>query len=106
MPDITKKGMTEEQPDPSELIKPGTGPDIGPYPWPETWSKLLPNIKSVIIDHYAKLPEDHPKPKGLRPMATVDARFPMYYQTSVKQGMSLLTDYFAAMAGRDMEGVA
>jgi hypothetical protein len=36
----------------------------------------------------------------------VDARFPMYYQTSVKQGMSLLTDYFAAMASRDMGGVA
>jgi hypothetical protein len=52
------------------------------------------------------MPEDHEKPKGMRPLAMVDARFPMYYQTSVKQGMSLLTDYFAAMASRDIEGVA
>lgn len=109
MSEITKNGMTEEeqsaQPDPSELIKPGTAPDVGPYPWPEIWSKLSPGMKR-LVERYAEMPEDHPNPKGLRPLAMVDARFPMYYQTSVKEGMCLLTDYFAAMASRDMEGVA
>ncbi|HEX9896270.1 MAG TPA: hypothetical protein VGA85_01230, partial [Dehalococcoidales bacterium] len=105
MPDNTKNRKRKEQPDPSELIKPGTAPDVGPYPWPEIWSKLSPDTKAEI-ERYAKMPEDHPKPKGLRPLAMVDARFPMYYQTSVKEGMRLLTDYFAAMASRDMDGVA
>lgn len=105
MPGNAKNRKTKEQPDPSELIKPGTAPDVGPYPWPGIWGKVTPDIKEVI-EHYARMREDFPKPKGLQPLATVDARFPMYYQTSVKQGMSLLTDYFAAMAGRDIKGVA
>jgi hypothetical protein len=105
MSDSTKNRKRKEHPDPSELIKPGTAPNVGPYPWPEIWSKLSRDTKAEI-ERYARMPEDHPKPKGLRPLAMVDARFPMYYQTSVKQGMSLLTDYFAAMASRDIKGVA
>jgi hypothetical protein len=104
MSDI-KKNKKTEKPDPSELIKLGTAPDVGLYPWPEIWSKLSPDTKAEM-ERYARMREDHTKPKGLRPLAMVDARFPMYYQTSVKQGMSLLTDYFAAMASRDSEGVA
>ena len=46
------------------------------------------------------------KPEGLRPLAQLDARFPVSYQKSVPEAMRVLTEYFAALSGRDLEAVA
>jgi hypothetical protein len=50
--------------------------------------------------------EDPQAPPGLRPLAQPDYRFPMTYETSVPEGMRLLTQYFAALSRRDLEGMA
>jgi hypothetical protein len=54
----------------------------------------------------AQAVEELPKPATLRPYAMLDARFPVYYETSVSEGTRLLTEYFAAASRRDMAGVA
>jgi hypothetical protein len=50
--------------------------------------------------------EELPKPAGLREAGMLDARFPVYYETSVAIAMPLLTRYFAALSRRDMHEVA
>jgi hypothetical protein len=47
-----------------------------------------------------------PTPKNLRAPGMLDARFSVYYKTSVPQAMSLLTDYFASYNDRDLSAVA
>jgi len=50
--------------------------------------------------------EELPEPKNIKPGAMLDARFPVYYKTSVPEAMRLLTEYFAAYNDRDMAAVA
>jgi hypothetical protein len=54
----------------------------------------------------AQATEELPRPAGLRPYGMLDARFPVSYETSVAEGSRLLTQYFAAMSRRDIQGVA
>jgi hypothetical protein len=54
----------------------------------------------------ANAAEELPKPAGLREAGMLDARFPVYYETSVAVAMPLLTRYFAALSRRDMREVA
>jgi len=54
----------------------------------------------------AKAIEEVPEPKNIRPGGMLDARFPVYYKTSVPEAMRLLTDYFAAFNDRDLNAVA
>ncbi len=46
------------------------------------------------------------KPAGLRPRAQLDSRFPITYESSVPEAMRLITEYFAALSRRDLEGMA
>ena len=50
--------------------------------------------------------QELPKPLNLKPGGMLDARFPVYYRTSVPEAMRLLTEYFAAFNDRDMAAVA
>lgn len=50
--------------------------------------------------------EELPEPKNIRPGGMLDARFPVYYKTSVPEAMRLVTDYFAAFNDRDLAAVA
>ncbi len=54
----------------------------------------------------AAVPQDFPTPAGLRPLAQLDARFPVNYAESVPNAMRLLTEFFGALAARDLEGLA
>lgn len=45
-------------------------------------------------------------PEGLRPMAQLDARFPVAYRTSVPEAMRVATEYFAALSQRDLGAMA
>src|SRR5215831_15496985 len=47
-----------------------------------------------------------PKPVGLKPHAMFDCRFPQSYETAVPAAMSVLTQYFAALAKRDLRAMA
>jgi hypothetical protein len=49
---------------------------------------------------------DPVKPDGLRPLAQLDARFPVAFETTVPEAMRILTQYFAALSRRDLEGMA
>jgi hypothetical protein len=44
-------------------------------------------------------------PKGLGPRAMVDNRFPVTWETSVPQGINILTQFFAALNRRDLKGI-
>lgn len=50
--------------------------------------------------------QDPQAPAGLRPLAQPDCRFPIAYETSVPEGMRLLTQFFAALCRRDLAGMA
>ena len=50
--------------------------------------------------------EDPKPPAGLGPHAQLDARFPMSYETSVTEGVRVLTTFFAAQSRRDLRGMA
>ena len=50
--------------------------------------------------------EELPEPKNIKRGAMLDARFPVYYRTSVPEAMRLLTEYFAAFNERDLAAVA
>src|SRR5580658_10321192 len=73
--------------------------------WTPSTDKLPADIQADLARR-AKLTEELPKPAGLRPNAQLDARFPVYYKTPVGESFRLLTDYFAAFASRDVQGVA
>jgi hypothetical protein len=50
--------------------------------------------------------EDLPTPAGLKPGAEPDNRFPVFYESSVPEGMRLVTEYYAALVRRDLKGMA
>ena len=50
--------------------------------------------------------EDPQAPKGLGPRAMVDNRFPVTYQTSVTEGVRVLTQFFVALSQRDLKSIA
>ena len=50
--------------------------------------------------------QDPQRPKGLGRRAMVDQRFPVTYQTSIPQGVSILTQFFVALSERNSKGIA
>ncbi len=50
--------------------------------------------------------QDPQKPAGLGPEAWPDARFPMFFETSVPEAMKLATQYMAALSRRDLAGLS
>ena len=70
---------------------------------------MMSNVEGDIkrdLEMRAKATEELPKPAKLRDGAMLDARFSVYYKTSVPEAMRLLTDYFAAYNDRDLNAVA
>jgi hypothetical protein len=71
--------------------------------------EMLAGIEDDVkkdLEMRAKATEELPKPKNLRDGAMLDARFPVYYRTSVPEAMRLVTGYFAAYNDRDMAAVS
>ncbi len=66
---------------------------------------IEPDIKKDL-EMRAAAAEELPKPKNLKPGGMLDARFPVYYKTSVPEAMRLVTEYFAAFNDRDLAAVA
>ncbi len=66
---------------------------------------IEPDIKKDL-EMRAAAAEELAKPKNLKPGGMLDARYPVYYRTSVPEAMRLLTEYFAAFNDRDMAAVA
>lgn len=56
--------------------------------------------------HAQAAAEELPPPKGIRPGAMLDCRFPVSYQTSVPAAMNVMVQYFAALASRDLRAIA
>src|SRR5262245_37693478 len=52
------------------------------------------------------LAQDPPRPKGLGRRAMLDQRFPVSYQASIPQGISILTQFFVAQSERNLKGIA
>ncbi|MGA2389404.1 MAG: twin-arginine translocation signal domain-containing protein [Candidatus Sulfotelmatobacter sp.] len=84
-----------------------------PAPTKETRDQLRQDMIEGIEDDIkkdlemrARSKEELPKPAGLRQGGMLDARFSVYYKTSVPEAMRLLTTYFAAFSDRDMAAVA
>jgi hypothetical protein len=50
--------------------------------------------------------DELPQPAGIRPKGMLDNRFPVTYRQSVPQGMAVLTEFFAALASRDLRAIA
>jgi len=50
--------------------------------------------------------QDPQRPKALGRRAMVDQRFPVTYQTSIPQGVSILTQFFVALSERNSKGIA
>jgi hypothetical protein len=86
----------------------GTG-SIGGETRDQLRQDMLAGIEDDIkkdLDMRSKAAEELPRPKNLRPGGMLDARFPVYYKTSVPEAMRLLTEYFAAYNDRDYAAVA
>jgi hypothetical protein len=66
---------------------------------------IEPDIKKHL-EMRAEAIQELPEPPNLKPGGMLDARFPVYYRTSVPEAMRLLTEYFAAFNDRDMAAVA
>jgi hypothetical protein len=66
---------------------------------------IEPDLKKDL-EMRAAAAEELPKPKSLKSGGMLDARYPVYYRTSVPEAMRLLTEYFAAFNDRDMTAVA
>jgi hypothetical protein len=66
---------------------------------------IEPDIKKDL-EMRAAATEELSKPKNLKPGGMLDARYPVYYRTSVPEAMRLVTEYFAAFNDRDMAAVA
>ena len=45
-------------------------------------------------------------PAGITPGGLLDQRFPVSYRTSIPAAVNVMTDYFAALSQRDLEGMA
>ena len=52
------------------------------------------------------VPDAPARPAGLKPHAMFDCRFPAAYETSVPAAMSVLTQYFSALAQRDLRAMS
>jgi hypothetical protein len=52
------------------------------------------------------VPDAPPRPAGLKPHAMFDCRFPAAYETSVPAAMTVLTQYFSALAQRDLRAMS
>ena len=63
------------------------------------------SVTAQAQDEQAGGPE-YSKPDALKPLAQLDARFPVSYQKSVPKAMRVLTQYFEALSRRDLEGMA
>jgi hypothetical protein len=50
--------------------------------------------------------QDYPPPSGIAKRGMFDSRFPIAYEASVPAAMTLLTQYFAALARRDVGAMA
>jgi hypothetical protein len=50
--------------------------------------------------------QDPPAPSGIHPLAQFDSRFPVAFESSVPQAITLLTAYFRALSARDLAGMA
>ncbi|MCB9490842.1 MAG: hypothetical protein H6674_02095 [Dehalococcoidia bacterium] len=46
------------------------------------------------------------KPEGLHPLGQPDARYPVFYAESVPNGLRVMSEFFAALAARDLEAIA
>src|SRR5277367_4514312 len=49
---------------------------------------ITPDVQADL-ERRAKLTQYLPKPDGLRPKAQLDGRFPVYFETSIPEGMRL-----------------
>lgn len=49
---------------------------------------------------------DPPEPDGIHPLGQLDARFPVTYRRSIPAAMAVLTEYFEALADRDLDAMA
>jgi len=50
--------------------------------------------------------QDPQPPSGIKPLAQLDSRFAITFESSVPAAMSLLTQYFRALSERDLAGMA
>jgi hypothetical protein len=66
---------------------------------------IEPDLKKDL-EMRGSAPEELPEPTNLKPGGMLDARFSVYYRTSVPEAMRLVTEYFAAFNDRDMAAVA
>ena len=49
---------------------------------------------------------DPQKPEGIHPLGQPDARFPVFYEQSVPNGLRVMSEFYIALAQRDLEAVA
>ncbi|MPZ98618.1 MAG: hypothetical protein GEU80_04615 [Dehalococcoidia bacterium] len=49
---------------------------------------------------------DPQKPEGIHPLGQPDARFPVFYEQSVPNGLRVMSEFFIALARRDLEEIA
>jgi hypothetical protein len=66
---------------------------------------ITPDVQADL-DRRAKTAQELPKPENLRPKAQLDGRFPVYFETSIAEGMRLATAYFAGLCRRDLDAIA
>jgi hypothetical protein len=66
---------------------------------------MIPTLEQSVAMRQESV-EDQQAPPGLRPLAQPDGRFPMTYEASVPEAMRLVTQYFAALTRRDLQGMA
>jgi hypothetical protein len=86
-----------------------SGKPIGGFTRDQLRQDMMAGIEDDIkrdLQMRAGAVEELPEPKNIKPGAMLDARFPVYYKTSVPEAMRLLTEYFAAYNDRDMAAVA
>jgi len=79
----------------------------------ETREQLRGDMMAGIEDDVKKdlqmrsaVTEELLAPRNIKPGGMLDARFPIYYRTSVPEAMRLLTEYFAAFNERDLAAAA
>src|SRR5580704_4247011 len=91
------------------LAPPAAAQQSGDLSYEKLRADMMAGIEDDVkkdLDLRAQGTEELPRPAGIRPAGMLDARFPVYYETSVAVAMPLLTKYFAAMSRHDMREVA
>ena len=58
------------------------------------------------LEMRAAAQEELAKPAGIKDGGMLDARFPVYFQTSVPQAIGIASAYFAALCARDLQSMA